>query len=96
MNGHSVPTFRVALRVAEALGRELDSQLDIRELFSETGQFPTTFVCDLLKCPGCLPARAVDDEGVTNPMYEGLKKGYWTGDIYELEEPFWQPVEELS
>lgn len=95
-NGHSVPSFRIALRVADALGRDLNREFDIRELFSEDGNYPTTFVCDLVGCKGCLPTDALDDQGQVNPIYEGMKKGFWSGDIFEIEGPLWQPIEELS
>jgi transcriptional regulator with XRE-family HTH domain len=69
MNGHSVPSFPVAMRVADALGRELGMEINIRQLFSEDGLYPTAFICAWLNCRGCLPAQAIDDEGQTNPMY---------------------------
>jgi transcriptional regulator with XRE-family HTH domain len=96
LNGHTNPSFPIALRVADALSRELDRKLDIRELFSEDGGYGRTFICDLVGCPGCLPAEAINDDGHTDPRYKGLRKGFWTGDVYEMEGPVWQPIEEMG
>jgi len=95
LNGRSKPTLHVVLRVTDALERELGRSLNVREIFSETGNYPTTFVCSLVGCPGCLPAQAVTEDGPT-PRYRGMEPGFWTGDVYELNGPLWHSIEEVS
>lgn len=96
LSGRSKPTFRIMWRIADALERDLGRKLDMRDLFSETGEYPCTFVCQLLGCSGCLPARATQDDGRRNPKYHGLKRGFWTGDVHETDGPFWQPIKEVE
>ncbi len=96
LNGHSRPTYYLISRVTDALEREFGRKFGIRDLFSRNGEYPTTFVCDLVGCSGCLPAKSLNDEGQTNPAYKNFKKGFWSGDIYELKNPLWQPIEEVA
>ena len=95
LNGHTRPTLAVALRVAEALERELGLSLSVREIFSESGSYPTTFICSLVQCPGCLPSAAVDENG-SNPEYRDMEPGLWSGDIHELDSPLWHSIKEIE
>ena len=46
------PTVPHALQMVEALSRRFGKPLDVREIFSPDGTYPTPSVCDLLECSG--------------------------------------------
>lgn len=77
IHGKMNPTMRMVARIAAAFERELGKPLDARELLSESGSFPTRFVCDLVGCRGCLPLNAYDEFGDLKPAFEGITPGTW-------------------
>ena len=86
LRGQSRPSYRTIAKLAAAIERRSKVRLDPRELVSEDGNYPTVFVCSLMKCPGCLPPGS---------MAPKSKAGLWTGDIAEdLSE--WEPILELK
>ncbi len=79
LSGKSAPTFPVMAGVVTALSRRLDRPLDLADVFSPDGIFPTASVCALCGCGGCLPAQAYDsDEDTLRPEYRHLRSGAWT------------------
>ena len=42
-----------ALRVSDALSRRLGKRVDVREVFSLDGTYPTQSACELAGCRGC-------------------------------------------
>lgn len=77
IHGKMNPSMRMAARIAAAFEREIGKPIDVRELLSESGSFPTRFVCDLVGCRGCLPPNAYDEFGDLKPAFEGVAPGTW-------------------
>jgi transcriptional regulator with XRE-family HTH domain len=94
LRGDSSPSYVVVARVADALERALGVPIDPRELVSETGEYPTTFVCSLVGCRGCLPDQVFHPEGEKRKEFQMVQAGFWTGDIAEAAGELWQPIEE--
>lgn len=96
LRGASEPCYQTLVRIADAIGSHLGIRLDLRELVSKTGEYPTRFVCDLTRCKGCLPGFVFDEHGRVKPRYRNLKAGMWTGDTMEQKGPLWEAVEEIE
>lgn len=96
MSGRTRPTYVVLSRIARALEKELGQRFDCRELVSENGQYPTTFVCELLGCPGCLPHHADSPDPRVRAVYANVQPGTWSGDNQEAAVDDWQPVGEVK
>ncbi len=47
------PSYAVVLKVTEALSARLGMRLDLREVFSLDGSYPTSCVCVLVGCNTC-------------------------------------------
>lgn len=78
LSGRSAPSYPVIAGVVEALSRRLDRPLELSEVFSPDGTFPTPSVCALCGCNGCLPAQAYDKEDDTlRPEYSHVRSGQW-------------------
>ncbi len=78
LSGRSAPSYPVMAGVVEALSRRLDRPLELGDVFSPDGTFPTSSVCGLCGCGGCLPAQAYDKEDDTlRPEYENVRSGQW-------------------
>jgi hypothetical protein len=71
------PSYRLAKSVTDAVSRRLGYALDMAELFSTTGAYPTPSVCSLTGCPGCFPPFAFADDGSLLESYRDLKPGDW-------------------
>lgn len=76
--GRTSPSHRLARAVADALGRLLGRPLDMREVFSADGTYPTPSGCALCGCGGCLPDEAYDAEGSLRPEWRGQRPGDWS------------------
>lgn len=76
--GKTSPSYRLARRVADALERLLGHPLDMREVFSTDGTYPTRSGCALCRCGGCLPDEAYDAEGSLRPEWRGQRPGDWS------------------
>lgn len=76
--GRTSPSYRLARNVADALARLLGHPLDMREIFSTDGTYPTPSGCDLCGCGGCLPDEAYDAEGSLKPEWRGQRPGDWS------------------
>jgi transcriptional regulator with XRE-family HTH domain len=77
LSGHKQPTAKVLGRITEALERALGTRIDPRDLFAESGRFPTRFACDLVACRGCLPDAATDEFGSRKKTFDGIRPGQW-------------------
>lgn len=42
------------------------------------GTYPTSSVCELCGCKGCLPAEAYDEQNRLKPRWKDVKPGHWT------------------
>lgn len=47
------PTLEQALHLTKALSVALEKSLDITEVFTNSGRYPTESVCTLCNCLGC-------------------------------------------
>jgi DNA-binding XRE family transcriptional regulator len=71
IRGESQPSLVVALHVTQALSRRLGRHLDVSEVFSLDGTYPTPSVCHLTGCGNCLPPVAYDEAEELRPFYAG-------------------------
>ena len=78
LSGKSAPSYPVMAGVVAALARRLNRPLELGEVFSPDGAFPTPSVCRLCGCNGCLPAQAYDKRDDTlRPEYRDVRSGAW-------------------
>ena len=78
LSGKSAPSYPVMAGVVAALSHRLNRPLELGEVFSPDGIFPTASVCALCGCGGCLPAQAYDKENDTlRPEYQNVRSGAW-------------------
>jgi transcriptional regulator with XRE-family HTH domain len=81
LRGRVNPSYVIVERVHLCLEKHAGRRLNLREIVSETGHYPTAYVCDLMKCRGCLPAYIFNQENEILPQYRSLRQGQWTGNI---------------
>jgi transcriptional regulator with XRE-family HTH domain len=74
----SQPSLKLSLQVTAALSHRLGRPLDVREVFSVDGRYPTPSVCVLTGCRSCLPPEAYDEEENLKPEYGDVKAGTWS------------------
>ncbi|HEY3412819.1 MAG TPA: helix-turn-helix transcriptional regulator [Armatimonadota bacterium] len=86
LSGFSEPSVYVLLAITGALEIETGRRIDVRDLISADGTYPTPFVCDVVGCMGCLPEQALDEHGNRQPEYAGVKPGQWVGDNLVVKE----------
>lgn len=84
LRGKTKPLYITISRLVKCLESQLGLPLDPKELLSETGQYPTPFICYLVGCPGCLPDSVYDQDGVRKRKYGAVRSGQWTGDVDEF------------
>ncbi|MBI1331273.1 MAG: hypothetical protein GC165_00165 [Armatimonadetes bacterium] len=77
LNHQINPSFALVARITAAIEKELGMPIDPRNIVAEGGKFLTHSVCDLVGCPGCLPAAAYDELDETNTAFLGVKPGTW-------------------
>jgi transcriptional regulator with XRE-family HTH domain len=82
LNGKMNPSFLMVARLTTAIERQLGLRIDPRDLISESGQFLTRYVCDLVGCSGCIPERAFDEYGDLKPAFTGVQPGNWVTSKY--------------
>ena len=81
IRGESQPSLAVALRLTGALSKRLGRILDVGEVFSLDGSYPTPSVCHLTNCRNCLPPNYYDEQDEVKPFYRGVKAGQWSQEI---------------
>lgn len=77
LNHQSNPSYTLMCRVTSAFEKRLGLRLDPRELVSLDGSYPTSSVCRLVGCKGCMPDEAFDGEGNLRPQFSLMKPGDW-------------------
>ena len=82
LRGESQPSLVVALQVTQAIARRLQRHIDVCELFSLDGSFPTASVCALVGCRNCLPECFYDERENLKPQFRDARPGQW-----ELNQP---------
>lgn len=78
IRGESQPSLVVALHVTQALSRRLGRPLDVNEVFSLDGTYPTPSVCHLSGCHNCLPEHFYDEQEQIKPAFQGVAAGSWS------------------
>ena len=86
VHGKSNPLYSSLREVVKCFEFHLGRCIDLREVASEDGTYPTPFVCDLAGCPGCLPDALYDLLGGRKPNPKRVLPGRWTGDVAEFSE----------
>jgi hypothetical protein len=84
VHGKTIPLYTTVARIVQCLEDKTSRPLDCRELVSEDGSYPTTHICEYLRCSGCLPDTAYEDDGSRKAYATGVKPGQWTGDNAEF------------
>jgi transcriptional regulator with XRE-family HTH domain len=69
MSGKTSPSFGLVVRIAEALEKQLKRDIDLREIVSIDGQFPTPTVCEIVGCRGCTPQAAWNEDDTMKAEY---------------------------
>lgn len=82
INGKLNPSFAFVARLTNVLEKQFGCRIDPRDLVAENARFLTTFACDLVACPGCLPDRAMDEFGAIKSAYRGIAPGKWVTSRY--------------
>src|SRR5579872_1809763 len=78
VRGVTCPSYHLARTVTDELGKRLGVPLDMREVFSTDGTYPTPLVCDLTPhCRGCFPPDAFEEDGSLKSDFQGLRPGDW-------------------
>jgi transcriptional regulator with XRE-family HTH domain len=83
--GRTRPLYSTAQRIVKCLEMEAGRPLDLRDVFSETGAYPTAYVCDLFSCR-CLPETIYLPDNTVGPPFVGVQRGEWTGDVQEFNQ----------
>lgn len=78
INGLSSPSFASVCGIARALEEQVGRSIDPRELITFDGEYPTSSVCELVGCKGCLPDEAYDANEKITPQYAHIRPGHWS------------------
>ena len=78
IRGKAQPSLTVALAITRALSLRLGKPLDVLDVFSLDGSYPTPSVCHLTGCRSCLPPEAYDGSDSLRPEYQGARAGDWS------------------
>lgn len=83
--GLQSPLYTTVARVVKCLGFQLGRKLEIDEVISPDGTYPTPSVCQLCRCLGCLPDSVYETDGARKRELDSVVPGLWTGDIDEFK-----------
>lgn len=86
VHGNTAPLYRTVAPMIKCLEFQLARKLDVREVFSSDGTYPTRHVCKLAGCRGCLPDKIHRADGTVKPQWVDLRPGMWSGDVDEFRE----------
>ena len=78
VNGRISPSYRLARAVTDALEKRLGQPLDIRDVFTTDGTYPTPSGCALCRCKGCLPEDAWGEDNVLKSEWRDARPGDWS------------------
>lgn len=80
VSGQANPSFVLVWKIARALEKRLGKPIDVCELVSLDGTYPTQSVCALCDCRGCQVSgtSVVVDE--MDPKFAHLRHGKWSFD----------------
>lgn len=60
-NQKSSPSYLLTAAIVEALSKRSGFPISAQEIFSSSGRYPTSSVCRVMGCKGCLPPEAWDE-----------------------------------
>lgn len=86
LHGRSNPFFKTVTPIVKSLEFQLARKLNVREVFSDDGTYPTKHVCRLAGCKGCLPDSVHQSDGSIKRAWAHIRPGRWTGDVFEFTE----------
>lgn len=86
VHGRTNPLYKTVAPIIRSLEFQLARRLNVRDVFSEDGTYPTKMVCKLAGCKGCLPDSVHDQDGNVKPHMKEVRPGKWTGDVAEFQE----------
>lgn len=79
LRGRVAPTYQLAQTIAGAISQRHGKSIDLRELFTTDGTYPTPSTCELMGCKGCLPPEAWDERtDRLKPAWRHQKPGEWS------------------
>lgn len=78
IRGKCQPSLALALKVTKAIEQRLGQRLDVWELFSLDGTYPTASACELVGCGSCLPQSFYDAEDRLKPQFKNISAGQWS------------------
>ena len=81
LSGQANPSFALVMVLTRALEERLGRRVDLRELVSLDGIFPTPSVCELCGCRGCLPPQAWAPDDTLRPEYRNVRSGQWPSSL---------------
>lgn len=84
VHGRTSPLYRTLAKVIRNLEFQLARKLNVREVISDDGTYPTKHICKLVGCRGCLPDSIHNDDGSVKEQWAGIRPGRWTGDVAEF------------
>ncbi len=86
IHGRTNPLYKTIAPIIKSLEFQLARNLNVREVFSEDGTYPTKHVCKLVGCKGCLPDVLHEADGSVKPQWAHVRPGQWSGDVAEFAE----------
>ncbi len=86
VHGKSNPLYSSLNEIVKCFEHHLGVVIDLRDVVSEDGSYPTPFVCDLAGCPGCLPDSVYHSSGERRLANRSAQAGQWSGDVGEFLE----------
>lgn len=86
VHGKSIPLYSTLHEIVKCFEHHLGIVIDLRDVVSEDGTYPTLYVCDLAGCPGCLPDSVYLPTGELRRSGDAVRAGQWTGDVAEFED----------
>lgn len=79
IRGKLSPSYSLVKSVTQALSERLGRSLDMRDLFTTDGTYPTVSTCELVGCKGCLPPWAWNELTDTlKPEWRHQQPGEWS------------------
>lgn len=84
VRGKVSPLYSTISSVVKCLELQIQRPLDLREVVSSDGTYPTNCICGLVGCFGCLPDKVYIEDGSLVPGLEDVKPGEWSGDVSEF------------
>ncbi len=72
------PSYQTASGIAQAISMRFGKPVDLRELFTTDGTYPTPSACRLMHCPNCLPSQAwCEHTDMLKPAWRYARPGQW-------------------